>query len=32
MRYSITGDNMQMLNVEIGPDELLYSVAGAMTL
>lgn len=31
MRYSITGDNMQMLNVEIGPDELLYSVAGAMT-
>lgn len=31
MRYDITGDNLQMLNVEIGPGEMLYSVAGAMS-
>lgn len=30
MRYNITGDNLQMLNVEIQPGERLYSVAGAM--
>ena len=30
MRYDITGDNLQMLNVEISPGETLYSVAGAM--
>lgn len=31
MKYSITGDNLQMLNVEIGSGETLYSVAGAMS-
>ncbi len=30
MRYDITGDNLQMLNVEISPGETLCSVAGAM--
>ncbi len=30
MKYTITGDNLQMLNVEIGADETLDSVAGAM--
>lgn len=31
MRYNITGENLQMLNVEIQPGEKLYSVAGAMS-
>lgn len=30
MKYDITGDNLQMLNVQIGPGEKLFSVAGAM--
>ncbi len=31
MKYDITGDNLQMLNVEIEPGEVLDSVAGAMS-
>lgn len=31
MRYDITGDNLQMLNVEIEEGETIYSVAGAMS-
>ncbi len=31
MKYTITGDNLQMLNVEIDSGELLYSVSGAMS-
>lgn len=31
MRYTITGDNLQFVNVEIGPDEELMSCAGAMS-
>lgn len=30
MRYTITGDNLQFVNVEIGADEELRSCAGAM--
>jgi len=30
MRYTITGDNLQFVNVELSPGEELHSVAGAM--
>ncbi|MBQ9689262.1 MAG: TIGR00266 family protein [Candidatus Methanomethylophilaceae archaeon] len=30
MKYTITGDNLQFVNVELGPNETLHSVAGAM--
>ncbi|MDO5852972.1 MAG: TIGR00266 family protein [Thermoplasmata archaeon] len=30
MKYTITGDNLQMVNAEIGSGELIQSVAGAM--
>lgn len=30
MKYNITGDNLQMVNVEIEPGEEIYSTAGAM--
>ncbi|MDO5861650.1 MAG: TIGR00266 family protein [Thermoplasmata archaeon] len=30
MKYTITGDNLQMLNVEIGAGEMIQSVSGAM--
>jgi uncharacterized protein (TIGR00266 family) len=30
MKYTITGDNLQFVNVELGPSEELHSVAGAM--
>ena len=30
MKYAITGDNLQFVNVELGPNETLHSVAGAM--
>lgn len=30
MKYTITGDNLQFLNVELQPDEEFHSVAGAM--
>ncbi|MFQ5838289.1 MAG: TIGR00266 family protein [Thermoplasmata archaeon] len=31
MEYKITGDNLQFVNVELGPGEKLYAEAGAMT-
>lgn len=31
MKYTITGDNLQIVNVEIIPGELVYGEAGAMT-
>lgn len=31
MKYTITGDNLQMVNVEIDSGEVLYSVSGAMS-
>lgn len=31
MRYTITGDNLQFVNVELQPDEEFHSVAGAMS-
>ncbi len=30
MKYTITGDNLQFVNIEINPGEVLNSVAGAM--
>jgi uncharacterized protein (TIGR00266 family) len=30
MKYTITGDNLQFVNVELNPGEQLHSVAGAM--
>ena len=30
MKYTITGDNLQFVNVELGPNETMHSVAGAM--
>jgi len=30
MKYTITGDNLQFVNVELGPNETLNSTAGAM--
>lgn len=30
MKYTITGDNLQFVNVELQPDEEFHSVAGAM--
>jgi len=30
MKYSITGDNLQVVNVEIAPGEIIYGEAGAM--
>ena len=30
MKYTITGDNLQFVNVELGPNETLHSGAGAM--
>ena len=30
MKYTITGDNLQFVNVELSPEETLNSVAGAM--
>lgn len=31
MKYTITGDNLQFVNVELQPDEEFHSVAGAMS-
>lgn len=31
MKYTITGDNLQMVNVEVEPGEVIYSVSGAMS-
>ncbi|KQM12457.1 hypothetical protein AOA80_01885 [Methanomassiliicoccales archaeon RumEn M1] len=30
MKYTITGDNLQFVNVEFGPGEIMYSEAGSM--
>lgn len=30
MKYSITGDNLQILNIELMPNEKVYSEAGSM--
>ncbi|MEM0448334.1 MAG: TIGR00266 family protein [Methanomassiliicoccales archaeon] len=30
MRYTITGDNLQFANIEIGPGEMVYAEAGSM--
>lgn len=31
MKYTITGDNLQMVNIEVQPGEIVYSTAGAMS-
>ncbi|HQA21021.1 MAG TPA: AIM24 family protein [Methanomassiliicoccaceae archaeon] len=30
MKYTITGDNLQFVNVEFNPGEVMYSDAGSM--
>jgi uncharacterized protein (AIM24 family) len=30
MKYTITGDNLQFANIEIGPSEMVYAEAGSM--